>query len=155
MSITHPKPGLPLRQVDYVAAKVSVTQVLCVATIGTGALMAATGPSSTPYLEWLTALPVWPVLFGVALASAGFALAAGSHWRVHPLATAGAGLGGLLFLILALGFAVGWAAYLADPAEHPDPFVYPLAVYSGLAALHFVHADTAGRAWRRTRELRR
>lgn len=145
----EPRPGVHL----LAASRLSTLQILAWAAVGTGTLMAVTGPPINPHVaDTLAAAVWWPVGPGVGFAVAG-GLLAWSLWRGWRVGLVVAGVVlAALYALLSVGFAV--QAWEHVQAGRAPGFVYPIAVYASLAALHAVQADTTARHMRLRRERR-
>lgn len=130
------------------ASRLTTLTVLAWSAVGTGVLLILTGPRVVaPHIAAEFAQTVlWPIgpgiLFTVAGSAMGWALWRGSR-RILVLASWALAV---LYGVLALGFAIQ-AAEAAQQGAIVG-FVYPVAVYAGLAGLHAVQADTTIRSSR-------
>lgn len=131
------------------ASRLTTLVVLAWSAVGTGTLLILTGPPIvTPHIAaGFAAAFGWPHVPGALFAAGGAALA-WSLWRSsRRLLVVSSLLLAALYGLLALGFAIQAVARLK--AGQAEGFVYPVAVYAGLAALHAVQADTTIRGrWR-------
>ena len=134
--------GAPL----LAASRLTTLTVLSWSAVGTGVLLVLTGPRMVvPHIAAQFAATVgWPTAPGVLFAAAGSTLA-WSLWRGSRRALVlSSWTLAVLYGALALGFAVQVVERAHEGAT--NGFVYPVAVYAGLAALHAVQADTTMRS---------
>lgn len=134
--------GAPL----LAASRLTTLTVMSWSAVGTGVLVILTGPRMVaPHIAAQFAATVgWPTVPGLLFAAAGSVLA-WSLWRGSRRALVLSSWAlAVLYGSLALGFAIQAAERASQGAT--NGFVYPVAVYAGLAALHAVQADTTMRS---------
>lgn len=128
------------------ASRLTTLTVLSWSAVGTGVLLVLTGPRMVaPHIASAFAAVVgWPIVPGLLFAVGGSVLA-WSLWRGSRRALVLASWGlAVLYGSLAVGFAIQAAERAQEGAI--SGFVYPVAVYAGLAGLHAVQADTTMRS---------
>jgi hypothetical protein len=150
MSLLDPAPEKTgLRIVDLVASRVTWVQVLSLGAILSGLSLAATGSAVVPFAITFGVIPGWPWVYGLVLALSGWVILWSIGKGHHLRACVAAIVAGAMYLVLAGGFIALWVMWLRDdiPRNALLP-PYPAPVYIMVAALHFIHADTEGRAHR-------
>lgn len=150
MSVLHVKPSpphVPLRRIDLLAIRLTWTQMLAVTALFTGALLAGTGGQVVPFVGWFGILWGWPWLYGSIMAASGVGILLFPGYRLVTIVSSTAACA--MYFVLALGFFVLWLEWSGDSLDStPALLPYPAAAYTGLAALHFLHAAVEFRLWR-------